>query len=520
MDKIIDARTLANSQKARAERLEVTLVEGQHQDIGILAFGTILVPLLFLYASYRESPGSLFILAIMLLAAGIARLATTAFYRRLAMPFTLAKLRFWRAITLTTVLAFSTILGIFAYIAITQTNDYSLHLIAITMVAGYSAGTVGRNAGLQGAYPGQLITSVIPPVIALVQRDETFYRLVSIAALIFFIALRATSKSVHDQMVLAFKSDMEKEDLLQTITEKSERFDAALSNMPQGLAMVDADCRVTVANTKLHELLGLASIEENSRIDVLFEDSARNEVLPTELVLILSRIAHESANCGGRRQSVEIVTINGETLEITFQPMARGGCVITVGDITEQKALDKLLHLAHHDPLTGLPNRTFFEKRFTAMLDAAKKSEERVAVMALDLDRFKAVNDTLGHQVGDELLKAVAKRIQGWLRAEDFVSRVGGDEFIVIHANPIGNSVEKLARRLIAAVSAPYDIEGNEIMIGLTVGIAHFSEDGADAAELMRNADAALYHAKNAGRGVCRLFENQMEGGPGTRKVI
>jgi diguanylate cyclase (GGDEF)-like protein len=519
MDERLYARTPDGSQPSRADRLLATLVEGQHRDIGILAFGTTLVPLLFLYASYHHGPEALFILAVMLLAAGVARLTATAVYQRCARPFTPARLRSWRDITLTTVLAFSTILGIFAYLAIARTDDDRLHLIAITMVAGYSAGTVSRNAGLQAGCPGQLITSIIPVAVALLQREETFYRLVSIAVFIFFVALRATSKSVHDQMVSAFNSDIEHEKLLQTITEKSERLDAALSNLPQGLAMIGADCRVLVANGKLRELLGLASIDENMGINALFAQSARNEILPPEFVLNLTCMARESAR-SEKQQSMEIVVASGETLEFAFQPMARGGCMITVADVTEKKALDKITQLAHHDPLTGLPNRMFFETRFEATLDAVKKGDERIAVMALDLDRFKAVNDTLGHQIGDELLKAVATRIKGRLRPEDFVSRIGGDEFMLIHANAVGDSAEKLAHRLIAAVTAPYDIEGNEIAIGLTVGIAHFPGDGADAAELLRNADAAMYQAKDAGRGTFRLFENQMAGLSRLRKAV
>lgn len=320
-------------------------------------------------------------------------------------------------------------------------------------------------------------------------------------------------------MVSMWNSAEEKENLLQAITEKSERFDAALSNMPHGVAMVDADCRVVVANKKLSELLGLPAIIDNAPIGSLFELSARNDVLPLESISELSRKVHGSAN-NEKQKEIEIDTVNGRTLEITFQPMLRGGSVVTVTDVTQKKALDRITHLAHHDTLTGLPNRMFFEQRFAATLDAVKQGNERVAVMALDLDRFKAVNDTLGHQVGDELLKAVATRIQGRLRGEDFVSRIGGDEFMLIHANAIGDSAEKLALRLIKAVSAPYEIEGNEIEVGLTIGIAHCPDDGADADELLRNADIALYQAKYAGRGVFRLFERQAASVAGMRKAV
>jgi diguanylate cyclase (GGDEF)-like protein len=410
-------------------------------------------------------------------------------------------------------------MGLFVYAAIAWTDDYRLHFVAAVLTAGYSAGSVGLNAAVQAGFPASLFASAIPAAIALAERDEPIYRMMSVATILYIVALRMTSKSIHDQMVSSLKSGAEKAQLLLAITEKSERFDSALSNMPQGLAMVDADCRVVVINKKLHELLGLPTIEDNIRIDALFELSARKEVLPPASIRDLNRRVRDSAH-NETQKEIKIDTISGETLEITFQPMSRGGSVVIVTDVTEKKALDRFTHLAHHDTLTGLPNRMFFEKRFAATLVAAEQGDERIAVIALDLDHFKAVNDTLGHQVGDELLKAVAKRIQGRLRADDFVSRIGGDEFMLIHVGASSDSAEKLARRMIEVVSAPYDIEGKEIVIGLTAGIAHFPEDGAGAAELLRNADIALYQGKNAGRGVLHLFERRTAGEAGHRKAV
>lgn len=519
MTGIIDAKTPAGSQVVRSERLEATLVGTQHLELPSLILGTILIPICAFYISHQEHKVALIVISSILVVAGGMRLATTLLYRKLGSSTTYPKTECWKVATISCVMAYAVALGAFGYAAITQTDDFRLHLFALTLVVGYSAGTVGRNAGLQAGTPIQAAVTVLAAAFALAQRDDYIYRILAAVGFLYFFMLRSTSKSIHDQILSLFQSNEAKEYLFQEVTEKSERFDAALSNMPHGVAMVDADCRVVVANKKLCELFGLPAIADRVPIGSVFERSARNEILPPESIFELNRKVHDSAN-NGIQTEIEIDMVNSQTLEITFQPMSRGGSVVIVTDVTHKKALDRITHLAHHDTLTGLPNRMYFERRFASMLDAAKQGHDRIAVMALDLDRFKAVNDTLGHQVGDELLKAVAKRIQGRLRADDFVSRIGGDEFMLIHANAIGDSAAKLARRLIKAVSAPYDIDGNEIVIGLTMGIAHFPGDGADAAELLRNADIALYQAKNAGRGVFQLFEPQMAGEAAMRKAV
>ncbi|TIO90576.1 MAG: EAL domain-containing protein, partial [Mesorhizobium sp.] len=168
-------------------------------------------------------------------------------------------------------------------------------------------------------------------------------------------------------------------------------------------------------------------------------------------------------------------------------------------------------HLAHHDTLTNLPNRSMFRERLDQALSEAKAAP--VAIFSLDLDRFKAVNDTFGHPAGDWLLKRVAERLQRCLRSDkDVVARFGGDEFAIIQSN-IRNAVdaEKLAKRIIEVIGKPYRDKGREMHVGVSLGIALYPSDGQDADTLLTNADMALYRGKSEGRNIYRFFEPGMD---------
>ncbi|MEO6259453.1 MAG: EAL domain-containing protein [Thermoanaerobaculia bacterium] len=181
-------------------------------------------------------------------------------------------------------------------------------------------------------------------------------------------------------------------------------------------------------------------------------------------------------------------------------------------DITERKRVEEQIEFqAYHDALTGLPNRRLFRDRLTVALAHARRMRSLVAVMFLDLDRFKEVNDTLGHSFGDEMLKEVATRLQQSLREEDSIARMGGDEFTVLLAD-LGNSddVASIAQKLIDAVALPMVIEEREIFITTSIGIALFPSDGDTAELLLKNADHAMYRAKDAGRGSLQLFTPAM----------
>jgi diguanylate cyclase (GGDEF)-like protein/PAS domain S-box-containing protein len=196
---------------------------------------------------------------------------------------------------------------------------------------------------------------------------------------------------------------------------------------------------------------------------------------------------------------------------VTFE--GRDGYLVAIADITERrKAEARIAHMAHHDGLTNLPNRELYQDRLKQALDHGESGNKRVAVLCVDLDLFKNVNDSFGHPMGDRLLKAVADRLRSEVRGNNLAARLGGDEFAIILASDVSpNEVSDYANRLIEMLSAGYDIDGIEVVIGASIGIALSPGDGTSCEELMRNADMALYRAKSDGGGVHRFFEREMD---------
>ncbi len=212
---------------------------------------------------------------------------------------------------------------------------------------------------------------------------------------------------------------------------------------------------------------------------------------------------------------------DGRSIAASFQPMPDGGIVVTFEDITEKLlAEEKIRHLAHYDALTNLPNRVAFYDQMDTITKHLRRAES-IGVLSLDLDHFKAVNDTLGHPIGDRLLREAAQRMQNCLRDEDIVARLGGDEFAILQvAVERPADVTALATRLIEAVGAPYDFDDRKVVVGVSVGIALAPSDGDEPDALIKNADLALYRAKADGGGVYRFFEAEMDARMQARRVI
>ncbi|MGY2051020.1 bifunctional diguanylate cyclase/phosphodiesterase [Methylobacterium sp. JK268] len=292
-----------------------------------------------------------------------------------------------------------------------------------------------------------------------------------------------------------------------TLRTQNLLFDAALGNMSHGLLMADAAGRLIVANRRLGELVGTGpeAPAAGEEVDALFARLAAASPLGAAA---LDRIRARQGALASRREAgtFKVAGRDGRTLSVTQRPMQDGGFVAIYEDVTEQQsAEDRIRFLADHDPLTRLPNRALFRHRLDAMLRGAPAG---VALLYLDLDAFKDVNDTLGHPVGDALLAAVGARLAGCVGEAGTVARLGGDEFAVACAAP--GEAETLARRIIDALSAPYDLAGRAVRIGASVGIALSGPEAADADTLLRHADMALYEAKGRGRGVHRVFETQI----------
>ena len=296
------------------------------------------------------------------------------------------------------------------------------------------------------------------------------------------------------------------------------RFDAALTNMSQGLAMFDAEGRLVVCNSRFSELYHLPPDLSASGADV---EAIASHVASTRGFDDAS-VFRPHGNLGGGKSATAFLNLaDGRTMAIQHQLMAGGGWVSTHEDITERrKAEAQIAHMARHDALTNLPNRVRFR---TEIDDALRRTErgEDVAVLCLDLDYFKSVNDTLGHPIGDALLCVVAERLRGCLREDDVVARLGGDEFALIQVGAVQpNSSTLLAQRVIDVLSAPYDVQGHQIVIGASVGIAIAPADGRDPDQIIKNADMALYRAKADGRGRYCFFEADMDAKMQARRTL
>ncbi len=172
----------------------------------------------------------------------------------------------------------------------------------------------------------------------------------------------------------------------------------------------------------------------------------------------------------------------------------------------------RLTHQAHHDALTGLPNRVLLEDRLTQALAQARRNEQQVALLFIDLDGFKSVNDTLGHPAGDALLRQVAERLASGVRASDTLARMGGDYFaIVLQEIRDTPSTERVAEKLLESLRLPFHVEGRELRISASIGVAFFPEDGLEVEPLLRHADAAMYRAKASGRNTCHCFTPELQ---------
>ncbi len=253
-------------------------------------------------------------------------------------------------------------------------------------------------------------------------------------------------------------------------------------------------------------------------VEIMRVASSEGNVRPDDMIDI--RRWREELIGGNTRSTFTWELSDGQAFTVTHQPMEEGW-LTTYEDITERRVAEaRISHLAHHDALTGLPNRVLFREALEHALAFARRGQS-LALLCIDLDQFKAVNDTLGHPIGDGLLQAVAQRLRDGLRETDTVARLGGDEFAIIQTairSPIDTT--GLAGRVIELMETPFDIDGHQIVIGTSVGIAFAPEDGVDADQLLKCADLALYRAKLDGRGMYRLFQADMDAAMQARRVL
>jgi len=285
--------------------------------------------------------------------------------------------------------------------------------------------------------------------------------------------------------------------------------DAALENMSQGICLYDAQNRLEIFNHRFLEIFRLPPDQIKPGIsfkEVLAIGVRINNHIGRDVQQILAEHAEFLREKPPRPHLYDLN--NGRAVACLYCPTSDGRWVATYEDVTERRQAEaKIIHMARHDALTNLPNRVLLQDK----MEQALSRGDRLAVMFLDLDRFKSVNDSLGHSIGDALLCSVTERLQRIVSVGDTVARLGGDEFAIVqnHASP--GSASELAGKVIEALVEPFDVLGHQMVIGTSIGIAMAPTDGKVPDQLLRNADMALYRAKADGRGTYHFFEPEMD---------
>jgi diguanylate cyclase (GGDEF)-like protein len=297
-----------------------------------------------------------------------------------------------------------------------------------------------------------------------------------------------------------------------TLEQTNERFKAALTHMSHGLSMFDGEGRLVVNNDRFLEMYDISP--ETAKPGSTFLDFLKQRAL--QGYASSDPLTHGENMQGhltlGVQEAEVFAAGGGRSIAVISNPLPTGGWVSTHEDITEKLAAQaKITHMALHDALTNLPNRVLLREQMEAQLNQLGR-DQKFAVLCLDLDRFKVVNDSLGHPLGDKLLREVAVRARKCLRETDTLARVGGDEFVILQAQVNqAEDASALAARLIEEIGCPFDLDGHQVTIGISIGIAVAPGDAEGSDDLLRNADMALYRAKAEGRSTYRFFEPEMD---------
>ncbi|WP_158818401.1 bifunctional diguanylate cyclase/phosphodiesterase [Methylocapsa sp. S129] len=396
------------------------------------------------------------------------------------------------------------LMAIWTLVAFWVTDDgFTRFLTAATTIV-YAFGMWTRSFAIDKGINAQIIAAFVPLSAAMVVGGGWY----PLAILVGFIPTFLFIKASSSRMKANFLAEVAARHQVAML---AGRLDTALNNMSHGLCMVDSEGKLSLTNNQVLRIFGLSEKEAHVGADLrsILRSLVRKGVLARSEFKRLSQALFRNTN---RDFVVPLETRDQRALEVTVQRIKSEGTVVVIQDITERRNAEAAIYrMVWFDPVTGLPNRRRFEQELSKALLARQSAGNNGAILFLDLDDFKQVNDSLGHARGDKLLIAVGDRLRSAVEDKDVVARWGGDEFaILLPSREDAHDPSCKAERIIAEINRPFQIDGYEIIIGVSVGVAKLRRDGLTLETLLSNADLALYAAKEEGRNRWRSYEAQL----------
>ena len=441
---------------------------------------------------------------------GVCRVALVVFYRArdAAMDQDYAETRFWETGYAIGAGLYAACFGYLCYITFTETNDVVGQMLMVAVTVGFTAGATARNSSRIKIALMQVTLSLLPLSAGAAVAGGAGYLALSGMALLYLLAAAEIALYLSRNTLRLLLLNIEKNALATSLEEQNRRLDIALDNMSHGLCMFDVQSRLALSNHRMLELYGLTegalapgmSVHELVEKSVALGNHAGQDF--ADLILEYEKIMRSPAS----RYKIELS--NGRVISWSPQPLEDGGAVVIFEDITErERAESRAQYLSTHDGLTGLPNRMSFELLLEDIVVTARREGKALCVMFVDLDRFKLINDTLGHSAGDELLTLVARRLEAVVGSRGVVARLGGDEFVIVFSDVSKQSeAAVMARRIVDAVAEPLTIADQECIACVSVGVAFYPLDARDAQNLIKCADAAMYRAKQDGKNDYKFY--------------